>query len=124
MASIDDLTTLIADELTLYSAEVAQEVKQACKDVSTEMMENIKRDSPKNTGKYAKGWRVKVESEDANHINVTTYNKTSYQLTHLLEYGHSKQNGGRVSGKAHIRPNEEKAIQKLTERIEKAVKGE
>ncbi len=121
MASIDDLSTLIADELQKYTAEVAQDVKQSCRDVSKEMTDNIKRDSPKDKGKYAKGWKSKVEYEDDNNIRLRTYNATDYQLSHLLEHGHAKQNGGRVEGKPHISPNEEKAKQELIERIEKVV---
>jgi len=123
MASVNDLSILLAEELGYYSNEVAEAVKQECKNVSNEMTKNIKNDSPKNKGKYAKGWRSKVEYEDKNNIRIKTYNVTDYQLTHLLEYGHVKQNGGRVEGKPHIKPNEEKAKQDLLERIEKVVKG-
>jgi len=121
MASIDDLSTLIADELAQYTAEVAEDVKQICKDVSKEMTDNIKRDSPKQHGKYAKGWRSKIEYEDKDNIRIRTYNATDYQISHLLEYGHAKTGGGRVEGKPHIRPNEEKAKNGLLERIEKVV---
>ena len=121
MASIDNLSTLIANELQQYSDEVAQEVKQICKDVSNEMTENIKNDSPKDKGKYAKGWANKIAYEDKDNIRITTYNKTDNQLTHLIENGHAKINGGRVEGKVHIANNEEKAKKELVERIEKAV---
>lgn len=119
-----DLTAQIASLLTEYTDDVTQDVKQICKDVSKEMTENIKNDSKskfKGTGDYAKGWKTKVAYEDKNNIRLTTYNATDYQLTHLLEYGHVKQNGGRVEGKPHIRPNEEIANKELLERIEKAV---
>jgi len=116
-----DLTAQLMTALSQYTAEVAIEVKQACKDVSKEMTDNIKRDSPKKTGDYAKGWKQKVEFEDKNNIRITTYNATDYQLTHLLEFGWAKTNGGRVEGKPHIGPNEEKAKTELVKRIEKAV---
>lgn len=126
VCGIDNIASVLADELQKYSDEVAEEVKQACRDVSKEMTDNIKADSQrlfKGTGKYAKGWKAKVSYEDKNNIRLTTYNSTEPQLTHLLEYGHAKQNGGRVDGKAHIRPNEEKAIKQLEKKIEEAVKG-
>jgi hypothetical protein len=118
---VGDLAGMIAAELEQYSVEVADEVKQACKDVSKEMTENIKRDSPEMTGDYAKGWRQKTIYEDKNNIRIRTHNATDYQLTHLLEFGHAKTGGGRVEGKPHIAPNEEKAKKELLERIEKAV---
>jgi hypothetical protein len=121
MAGIEDLSALIADELAQYSKDTTEEVKKICEDVSAEMTENIKRDSPRDKGKYAKGWKVRTEYEDVNNIRLRTYNATDYQLTHLLEHGHDKQNGGRVDGKPHIKPNEEKAKKELVKRIEKAV---
>ena len=123
VCGIDNIASVLADELQKYSDEVAEEAKQAGDDVSQELVENIKNDSPKKTGKYAKGWTSKVEYEDKNNKRVRVYNKTDYQLTHLLEYGHAKAGGGRVEGKAHIRPNEEKAIKQLEKKIEEAVKG-
>lgn len=123
VCGIDNIASVLADELQKYSDEVAEEAKQAVDDVSQELVENIKNDSPKKTGKYAKGWTSKVEYEDKNNKRVRVYNKTDYQLTHLLEYGHAKAGGGRVEGKAHIRPNEEKAIKQLEKKIEEAVKG-
>jgi BMFP domain-containing protein YqiC len=121
---IDDLANVIAQELENYSKEVSKDVKKAVKEVSAEMTENIRNDSPKHTGDYAKGWTTKKEFENDDEIRIRTYNKTDPQLTHLLEYGHAKVNGGRVEGHPHIQPNEEKAKKELEERIAKAVSGE
>lgn len=118
-----DISAVLAEELQKYSGEVTEEVKQAVDDVSEELVEDIKNDSPKKTGKYAKGWRYKTEYESKTDKRNRVYNATDYQLTHLLEYGHAKKGGGRVEGKAHIRPNEEKAIKQLEKKIEEAVKG-
>lgn len=74
--------------------------------------------SPKRTGKYAKGWKVKKVTKKNGVIEVTVYNKDHYQLTHLLEYGHAKWIGGRdtgekVEGKPHIEKAEQNAIQQV-----------
>ncbi len=121
---MSDLEAQLAAVLSEYSTEVTQEVKKTCKDVSKEMTEAIRQDSKNlfdGTGKYAKGWRSKVEYEDRDNIRLTTYNATNYQLTHLLEFGHAKTGGGRVEGRPHISTNEEKAKKELVERIERAV---
>ena len=71
----------------------------------------------KNGGSYAKGWRV-TEIDGKNVI----HNKTDYQLTHLLENGHAKVNGGRVAARVHIRPAEEEAINEYIKEVEKVIK--
>jgi hypothetical protein len=124
MAQVDDITALLMAELKQYTEDVTEDVKQECREVSNEMTEDIRNDSKtkfNGKGDYAKGWKSKVAYEDKNNIRITTFNSTDYQLTHLLEFGHAKVNGGRVEGRPHIKPNEEKAKQELIKRIEKVV---
>lgn len=125
-ASPYDISAVIAEELQKYSEEVTDKVKQVVDDVAAELVENLKRDSPKRPGSgvYAKSWTSKVEYEDRLMKKVRVYNSKRYQLTHLLEYGHAKRGGGRVAGIPHIKPNEEKAIEELERRIEEAIKNE
>lgn len=125
-ASPYDISVVIAEELQKYSEEVTDKVKQIVDDVSTELVENLKQDSPKRpgSGAYAKSWTSKVEYEDNLIKRVRVYNSKHYQLTHLLEYGHAKRGGGRVAGIPHIKPNEEKAIEELERRIEEAIKND
>ncbi|MCM8900617.1 HK97 gp10 family phage protein [Caldicoprobacter algeriensis] len=123
-ASPYDISAVIAEELQKYSEEVTNKVKGVVDDVAAELVENLKRDSPKRTGAYAKSWTSKVEYEDKLMKKVRVYNSKHYQLTHLLEYGHAKRGGGRVAGIPHIKPNEEKAIAELGRRIEEAIKND
>lgn len=123
-ASLYDISAVIAEELQKYSEEVTAKVKQVVDEVAEELVENLKQDSPKRTGAYAKGWTSKTEYEDKQTKRVRVYNKSHYQLTHLLEYGHAKRGGGRVAGIPHIKPNEEKAIAELERRIEEAIKND
>lgn len=116
--NIDALAAEIARELAQYTDQIDEEVKVATDEVTKELVKELKRESPKLTGSYAKGWtRKKFRNA------VVVHNKTDYQLTHLLEHGHVKSGGGRVSAKVHIRPAEEKAVNKFVERVEGAIGG-
>lgn len=118
MANINNLSNEIAKTLKEYTDEVIEGVKVAKVEVAKNTVSLLKETSPKKTGSYAKGWRNK----DVNGIQVV-YNKTDYQLTHLLEFGHAKINGGRVSEKPHIRPAEEKAIKEFEKEVKKVIEG-
>ncbi len=61
--------------------------------------------------------------ETANSLEVVVHSRNRYQLAHLLEFGHAKRGGGRVPGRAHIAPAEEKGIRELEREIQKALEG-
>lgn len=70
--------------------------------------------SPKKKGKYAKGWKATEEKQQVGSgITVVVANKKKPSLTHLLEKGHEKRGGGFVSGKKHIEPAFEEAVEEL-----------
>lgn len=112
----------LSDEITkalkTYTREVTEGMEEAKKEVAKEGVKELKNTSPKDTGDYAKGWRVKKVG-NAQII----HNATDYQLTHLLEKGHAKRGGGRVPPKIHIAPVEQKAIEEFEKRVEKVIKG-
>lgn len=119
--AIDDLTDIIMGELQDYSEEIMEDVKKTVKKVAKECVSDIKEKAPENTGNYKKGWKTKIAFESSNDIRVTVHNSKKPQLTHLLEHGHAKVNGGRVEGKEHIRPAEQIAESKLLKQIQEAI---
>lgn len=120
---IDDLASAIAEELAAYGEEVADGLKQEVRRVAAETAQTLKATSPRDSGEYARGWAYRVEFENDGDIRVRVYNRKKPQLTHLLEHGHAKQNGGRVEGHPHIGPAEQRAEQKLMKRVKVVVKG-
>ncbi len=120
---VNDLAAAIAKELSEYSQEVTDGIKKDVKQVAKECKQEIQQNSPVLTGSYKKGWREKVAYESGSDIRAIVHNKTDYQLTHLLENGHAKVNGGRVDGHPHIGPAEQNAAKKLLQKVKVVVKG-
>ena len=120
---IDDLVKAITEELSAYNQEITDGMKRDVKEVAKECAAEIKQKSPIDTGKYKRGWKQKIMYESKDDIRVYVYNSSAPQLTHLLEYGHAKVNGGRVDGIPHIRPAEENADKKLMQKVKVVVKG-
>lgn len=120
---IEDLASAIAEELESYRQDVTDGLKREIKTVTKEAVSDIKADAPHITGEYKSGWTTKVVYESDGDIRVRVYNRKKPQLTHLLEHGHAKQNGGRVEGHPHIGPAERDAEKKLDSRVKVVVKG-
>ncbi len=114
---IDDLADAIIQELQEYSEEVAEQLREEVKIVAKECAKDIKNNAPVDSGDYKKGWKAKVVHESNNDIRVIVHNSKKPQLAHLLEHGHAKVGGGRVEGKPHIQPAEERAEEKLMGRV-------
>lgn len=121
--SPQELKNAIIKELSEYSADVTEGIKREVRTVTTEAVRTLKSTSPRDTGKYAQGWASKVEYESAEDIRVRIYNRKKPQLTHLLENGHVKVDGGRVDGKPHIGPVEQQIEDKLQNSVKVVVRG-
>lgn len=111
--------------LTEYFDGVETEATRLVAEVATETTAKLQVTSLKDTGKYAKGWRVKQGKKAKARNEVEIYN-TRYQLTHLLEHGHIKVVHGTVLGftaaRPHIAQAEQEAIDRLLKGIEEAAK--
>lgn len=112
----------IADEITKALSEYTDEVKigieVASEETADEAINTLKANSPEGKrGKYSKGWRKKQTKN-----GYIIYNSTNAGLTHLLEKGHAKRNGGRTKAQAHIEPAEQNAIKNFEKKIERVIK--
>ena len=111
MTSIDNLAEEIMQGLQEYADLADTAMKKAVRKSATQVKNEISANAPRDTGKYAKSWATKKTGENSHSLKMTVHSKNRYQLAHLLEKGHAKRGGGRVSGKPHIAPAEEKGVQ-------------
>ena len=119
--SISIQMSQILDE---YEQHVQDVTNDAIKRVAREAVRTLRNTSPKGrTGSYARGWSVKNMDRHGNIVNLVVHNRTNYQLTHLLENGHvirnKKSTYGRTSGRKHIAPVEQHAVDELPAEIER-----
>ena len=121
MTSIDDMAAEIMRGLTEYADLADTAMKVAVKKTATSVKKEISANAPKRSGKYRKSWTTKKTKENSHTLEMTVHSKDRYQLAHLLEKGHAKRNGGRVSGKPLIAPAEAHGEEMLTQLIEEAL---
>ncbi len=112
----------LADEVILaleeYTEEVTEQVKEAVTDAGKHALKVVKDKSPEDSGDYKKGWKVTTAYDGPRDRRVVLHNKKKPQLTHILENGHEKQNGGRVEGTPHISAAEKEAVDMFEKRVE------
>lgn len=119
-----ELMNALFDE---YGAEVISAAETAARKTSDQARQNLRStavgDFKNRSGRYRKGWRASVEVS-ALSVSVTVYNKTDWQLTHLLEYGHQLIRGGRSIGEVRAYPHLEKENEWAAEEFQKRLKEE
>lgn len=118
MVSINQLNNEIMRQLNIYTHDVKGKIRASQEDLGKEAVKELKKTSPKQTGDYRKGWRLKKEKD-----KVTVHNKTDYPLTHLLEKGHANRDGGRTAAQPHIAPVEEKVVDEYIQRVESDIES-
>lgn len=115
------LSKTIDNHLKMVSKEVAVKTKKIVETTTKDLTDKVRQASPKKRGRYAKGWRNKVVFESGNELRKRVFNKTDYQLTHLLEKGHLRRGGKSPKTKAipHLFDNRDEALKQMESEIEK-----
>ena len=118
----DDLAKTVSQVLKEYEGATIETMKKAVDRTSKQAVRDLKASSPKRTGAYSRDWASK-KRKNTNEwaYSKTVYNKKHYRLTHLLEKGHRKVNGGMVAARPHIAKVEQEAVNELYREIKEGV---
>lgn len=125
----EELEKAITEYLENYSEDIEEDVEDTTNTVVKEAKQELVQTSPRSgiarKTKYYKGWAIKNggRTRKGKYYSKVIWNKTNYQLTHLLENGHHKRDGtGWVEGQPHIAKVQEKYGTKFADLLEKKIR--
>jgi len=121
--SIDGMADAILKELNAYADSTSDGVKSAVTKAAKLVKSEIQAGAPVRSGAYKKSWATKNTDESSHKLEITVYSHNRYQIAHLLEHGHAKRGGGRVSARPHIAAAEQSGIELLEQEIERSIRN-
>ena len=103
-----------ADALTSMAGEVVEEdrarLAEAIERAGRVTLAEVRARSPRDTGRYARGWALDLRSDGYGGTEAVVYNRAAPGLAHLLEKGHEefdfhgRDTGRRTPARPHIEP--------------------
>ena len=120
---IDDLTKTINSMLSDYSDDVIEETKGVVDKVTKEARKIVRENAPAKTGKYKRSIKSKKVYESLTEKRNAIYSDGYSGLTHLLENGHAKTNGGRTRAFPHWKQGNDYIVEQLPKQLKKKIGG-
>ncbi|HIY56846.1 MAG TPA: HK97 gp10 family phage protein [Candidatus Tetragenococcus pullicola] len=112
-----------------YLEDIEEDVQVSTDTVIKEAKEELVQTSPRSglarNTKYYKGWAIKNggRTRKGRYYSKVIWNKTNYQLTHLLENGHHTRDGtGWVEAQPHIGKVQEKYGAEFSDLLKQKIK--
>lgn len=123
---IGDFSRAFGEEMVKYTNDIEDEIQKMTAKLTKDAAKELKQVSASTFNStqnkpYNEGWTAKNDSV-RHRARWVIHNKNKPGLAHLLEHGHAKVKGGRVAGKSHIKPIEEKLIKDYEENVEAIIK--
>lgn len=119
-----ELSKVLQNYLNDYREDIQDDVIEVTDKVTKEAVNELKNTSPRGQrGAYARGWSAKVQKRGKLKYHKVIWNRTNYQLTHLLEFGHDVHNTStRAKAMPHIRSVEEKYNQEFVDLLSEKIR--
>lgn len=125
----ENLQKALKEYLEDYLEDIEEDVQVSTDTVIKEAKEELVQTSPRSglarNTKYYKGWAIKNggRTRKGRYYSKVIWNKTNYQLTHLLENGHHTRDGtGWVEAQPHIGKVQEKYGAEFSDLLKQKIK--
>lgn len=120
----NDFAKAINELLDEYGDEVGDALQEVVKSTAKDASDKLKHQGEFNdiTGDYRKSWRFDVKVTPLNVVGTVYAKEPHYRLTHLLEFGHAKQSGGRTRAFPHISIVNDWVGEEVVDRLERKLK--
>ena len=124
--SAEELGVELEKMVSEYTEDVQEAIEDEIDKTAELMLKDIRgstawTDRTKGAKGYRKGFKVK-KGDKFGYATRTIYNKNKPGLVHLLELGHAKAKGGRVSARPHLRLAFDKHAPQMEKNIEEIIK--
>lgn len=126
--TVEEFSLAVLDAMKEFQQSVDYDITYVTQKIANEAAENVKRhiksSGIKGTGKYRRSIKARtIKDSPLSKKSVVYAAKPEYRLTHLLEHGHAKLNGGRTRAFAHWAPAEAKAIEDFVSELREAIEN-
>jgi len=120
--SVNQFESAVNDILAQYKDVIDADVATVTKQVARQAAKDVQAKAPAKSGAYKKSIKAKVLEKEVNKASSVVYAEAPhYALTHLLEHGHAKVNGGRTRAFPHWAEAEQTAINDFERKLREAI---
>lgn len=122
---VAELGGVIDKELTIYSKEINEGIRAEAEKSIKQLVKDTRATAP--VGRRKKHYRDNIKSKGFISTRNSTYvwyvDGPDYRLSHLLENGHAKKNGGRVEGTHFIQKATDPILEQYIQAVEEVIKN-
>lgn len=124
--TVEEFALAVNEALAEFKDAIDYDVWYVTEKVAERAKENVKRNIKtsgiKGTGEYRNSIAVRdLKTKQLLKKKVIYAKDPHYRLTHLLEFGHAKVNGGRTTAFSHWEPAEREAIDDFVKELREAI---